>query len=450
MSKHIYYVSDYAKLDSDVIIGGGSDDTKAIQNLLNKAKTEGRVKIIMDGPALVTGLEIYSNTTIECLDSSCGFFLADGSNCAIFRNANANFDKERKDKNISFLGGTYNHNAKGQEHHVPLKSNEKEIYISEVFEGNKWVMTFEFYGVENVSIKDVTVYNQRTFCLLMANFKFVNIENVNVIITEYMYANNQDGLHFWGPGEFLNLKNITGTAGDDFIALAPDEHDFKSSITDVVIDGITLNNSDQGIRLLSRGEGALDRVLIKNITGTFRGFGFIINPWFDGIGGNFKNIIIDTVALHCTSHNYDYMKPFIFKLGGNIENIVLKNIHYRGEVSHNILQVGGGYMRDSESSSTMPSNIDNVILENVYIYDDKNNTDYIDIKNSVNNFVMKNVQIARKNLGGTLININKDAIVKHLGLSDITCQNLQNIFSENVIKDSIPRVTEYNISTDKD
>ena len=103
-----------------------------------------------------------------------------------------------------------------------------------------------------------------------------------------------------------------GSAGDDFIALTPDENDCVSDITDVVIDGVFLDNADQGIRMLSRGEGRLDRVTVRNVTGTFKSFGFYINPWFAGTGGNFGNITIENIDLRQTEHKYDYTNPFLF------------------------------------------------------------------------------------------------------------------------------------------
>ena len=78
-----------------------------------------------------------------------------------------------------------------------------------------------------------------------------------------------------GAGQFLTLRNIKGRAGDDFIALGPDEHDLVSSITDVLIDGVHLENADQAIRMLSRAKGRLDRVTVKNVTGTYRSYGFL-------------------------------------------------------------------------------------------------------------------------------------------------------------------------------
>ena len=68
------YASTVAVLDSNVRTGGGTDDTAALQAVLDRAREEGGIHLIMDGAALVTQLVVYSNTTIECLNQDCGFF----------------------------------------------------------------------------------------------------------------------------------------------------------------------------------------------------------------------------------------------------------------------------------------------------------------------------------------------------------------------------------------
>ena len=70
-----------AKLNSNVHTGGGDDDTAVLQSVLDLAATEGGVHLVMDGAALVRGLRVHSNTTIECRDKTCGFFLADHCDC---------------------------------------------------------------------------------------------------------------------------------------------------------------------------------------------------------------------------------------------------------------------------------------------------------------------------------------------------------------------------------
>ena len=112
-----------AKLDSDVNKGGGTDDTALIQGILDRAPKLGSLKLIVDGAILVRGLKVHSNTTIECLSSACGFFLADHSDQPIFINADPS-RTERKNQNIAFLGGTYNGNSANQTPHTS-KQNSK-------------------------------------------------------------------------------------------------------------------------------------------------------------------------------------------------------------------------------------------------------------------------------------------------------------------------------------
>ena len=442
----IFTVSDYARLDSDVIKGGGTDDTAAIQALLDKASDGSPVKLIMDGAALVTGLTVWPNTTIECVNQSCGFFLRDDCNCAIIRNRHADFyaAPEARDKNISLIGGTWNHNAKGQKHDVPCPEDEYNIYKvkNEDYMPTKWVMAFELYGVENLLMKDMTIMNQRTFTALIANFKFVNIENVNIVLNDYLFANNQDGFHFFGPGRFLNIRNISGTAGDDFIAVAPDERDSVSSISDVMIDGVHLNDSDQGIRLLCREEGTLERVLIKNVTGTFRSFGFYINPWFESKkGGCYKDIVIDTVALDCTEPRYPGPQ-FLFSLGGNIESMVLKNIHYKGNNPHHLLEFRSGYVGPAATK------VGYLTMENVYINDDPNVHDYIAFLGEpvpVKNLLLKNIMINKDIPGGSFITAENGADIQNLIINGFYSKGLKNIFGPN-ITDNVKNLVENNIN----
>ncbi len=119
------YASDFLKLDSNVYTGGGTDETEALQKVLDMASEFGRLHLIMDGAALIHGLRVHSNTTIECIDKSCGFYLADNSNCALLINYNANYDEIRT-HNISLIGGTYNHNCLHQEHDIMRPGVEDE------------------------------------------------------------------------------------------------------------------------------------------------------------------------------------------------------------------------------------------------------------------------------------------------------------------------------------
>lgn len=391
MSKITFYASEYATLDSDVKAGGGTDDTKAIQQLLDKA-LEHPLHLVMDGAALVGGLVFHSNTTIECLNQSCGFYLKDHVSVPLLQNSNRDF-YEIKTENVCLYGGTYNFNCLHQEHHRQPEGHAFDDNSIDDFV-NCWTFGFRIYGIKNLVIRDVTTIDQRTFTMMVANFENVTMDNIDIQLPNILFGQNQDGLHFWGPGRFLNLTNIKGTSGDDIIALAPDEGDCKSSITDVLIDGLMLKEADQAIRLLSRGKGRLDRVVIRNVSGEFKSFGFFINPWFrgDGIEGNIGHITFENIDLTQKNHKYTYSSPLLFRLGGTIERLTFKNIRFSNPDDKAVfMQIGGSYSDEHKSDDGCPSRIGTVLIDGLEIVknEDGNPTRGIEVKCPVETLIIR-------------------------------------------------------------
>jgi len=141
--------SDIAVLDSNVYTGGGTDDTAALQAALDQATVCGGVHLIMDGAALVSGLRVYSNTTIECLSRDCGFYQMDNSNQAIITNYNWDL-YEIKTRNVVLQGGTYNQNCLHQVHDLPPEEtlDPRETQKVLLSGGQHWIFGLEFYGIE--------------------------------------------------------------------------------------------------------------------------------------------------------------------------------------------------------------------------------------------------------------------------------------------------------------
>jgi hypothetical protein len=394
--------STIAVLDSDVIAGGGSDLTEVLQTILDQADDNDGIHLIMDGCALITGLDLKSNTTIECLSKDCGFFLKDGSNRSLIGSKERSYT-ERLTRNVTLTGGTYNHNNKGQEHHVPLTDEKFRFGIKGVSDdvgANRLVVAMEFFGIENLLIRDLTYVNQRAWTMMCVNFKNVTMENINIELPNHMHGQNEDGLHFWGPGQFLTLKNIKGRSGDDFIALGPDEHDLVSSITDVLIDGVVLDYADQAVRMLSRGKGRLDRVTVRNVSGTYRSYGFFIDPWFPNKEfGNFGHITFENIDLRPCDHVYPYRTAALFDIGGNFDCITFKNIHHQDASDDRPLFIFGlpFHRNDLNYSADARPVIKNVIIDGLSILENKNTpkgTEYMQIYDRVENVFLKNVIIS--------------------------------------------------------
>lgn len=425
--RFVVYASAYARLDSSVTKGGGTDDTDIIQAILDKAPEWGGLHLVMDGAALVRGLHIHSNTTIECENKDCGFFLAAGSNRSVIENANLDYETIH-DRNITLIGGTYNHNCPEQEHHVKLTPELKGG-----MEEDKWVIAVEFYGVEYLTMRDVTIRNQRTFAMLLANWYRVTMENITIELPDVMPHSNQDGIHFWGPGKHLVMRNIMGTSADDFIALAPDERDGVSDMTDILIDGVILNDADQGIRMLSRGTGKLDRVVIKNVVGTFSSFGFYINPWVRPEGGNFGNITLENIDLRPIEPRYTYTHPFLFRIGGNIESLTLRNIcHHLPEWPVHLMELGQlqGHLYEDPFGMF---NIRSLVIDGLQIMEDgdfESDNEYIKVWGPIDRMIVRNAQI-KKSGGrrgkGALITTTKHTDVGTLHVSGLTLDGMDTL-----------------------
>ena len=395
-SKFTIVLSEYVTADTDIYNGGGTERTKEIQAILDTAVEKGGLHLIVDGAYMTDTLKLHSHTTIECVNERCGFFLKDHVTHPLIINANCKPSGERIDKDIKFIGVTYNFNCTKQEHHLECPEGADDVSVMAEY-GNTG---FRLFGIENLVMRDVVLKDQRTYALACGNAYHVTMENIRIDLPNLMFAQNQDGLHFFGESRFITLRNISGKAGDDFIAFTPDELDGVSSIYDVLVDGVHLDGSDQGIRLLTRDKGTLDRVLIKNVTGTYTSYGFFINPWdnpqYDRNSrfGNYGSITIENIDLRQEGKKYDYTKPMLFRLGGIFDTLRIKNVRFvnAGDDS-DFMQIGSSYIFFDERECDDKTEINNLIIDGIEIRSEKDiKTKGIVIKKStLENVIIKNV-----------------------------------------------------------
>ena len=489
------YASSVAVLDSNVALGGGTDVTDELQAVLDLAKTEGGIHLVLDGAALVRGLVLHSNTVIECPNKDCGLYLVDYTDRPLLRNAEWSF-KKRNTRNISIIGGTYNHNCAHQRHHVsPEEFGWPDDFTpTEGIEEASihFVCLFEFYGVENFTVRDVIFRDQRSYTLTLGNFKNALIENSAIEMVTHIWPSNQDGFHFFGPGQLLTMKNVRGKTGDDFINVAPDELDGVSSITDVLIDGVVFEDTCQGIRMLSKKDGRLDRVTVKNVTGTYRTFGFSIIPFYPG--DNFSNVgdlYFENINLKQIPATYHYTPLTMMQFGGNIECVTMKNVRFHTPVRNNVLfdigrpfhyappeltqeeielyqlgDSGDEYVMDWMPEKARP-HMGTFIIDGLTVINDSNadNTNIVELRYKIDNFIAKNVQVFRSEdakTSGNLIKLCNEAEIKNLIVEDVFAEKLETVVSGNddnsvevlkvknvVLKEGTAVVAEHNVHADK-
>lgn len=325
--------------------------------------------------------------------------------------------------------------------------------------GNEFVVAMEFVGIENLVVGDITIRDQRTFAFVGGNFRRMYIENVFIELENEIMCGNQDGFHFWGPGQYLTVKNVGGKTEDDFMNIGPDERDGVSAITDVIIDGVYFDDAWQGIRLLSREKGLLDRVTIRNVSGTYSCFGFYINPWFiNDDMGNFGTISFENINLK-PIHNMleqisDETPPVLFSIGGNFKSLNFKNIYWNEPYDDRLLfRVGYPFYRLSEPFGKVVPKIQSMTIDGLQVIDNENKYDgsaLIKLRGNIERFTLRNAEIvggAERDEGMTLIKLTEDSNVGRLALESVYAKNIKELICTD--ENTPEKLVKYNVDADE-
>jgi len=366
-----------AVLNSDLRTGGGTDDTSALQAVLDRAAHGTPVHLVIDGAALVSGLNVYGNTTVECINGG-GLYLKDGSSRSIIRNVHRSRDAI-VDERITVRGCFLNGNRWNQPSAMLTGPWSEGGTIPSNKEADGSFLTgLQFLGVNDLRIEQVTLWNIRAFGALIGNANRIEIKSVTI---DYGAApddsrnyGNTDGLHFKGPLRYLTIDGLKVRTADDAIAFNANDCDSddltthncfgpyvgQGPITDVTVNNIQLMDTVWGIRLLSSSE-RIDRVNINNVTGSVRGaYVANISHFVIPTGrGNFGSISINDVNVDrsmptpwLTKQLMEWVTdraleeefndgrlPFI-SVNSQIEDLSLQNIQTRAADARPILRFG--------------------------------------------------------------------------------------------------------------
>jgi hypothetical protein len=319
-----------AVLDSDLARGGGTDDTAALQRVLNRARAGRAVHLIVDGPARISGLDVYSNTIIECTTGG-GFYLTDDTPRAVIRNAHRSRDTV-VDENIVIRGCSINGNRLRQK---TVGQPQNGLYFVGQELDRSYRSGLQFLGVHHLTVENVRLWDTLAFALWVANAKFVRVENVDAerAVTAFPEGAGVDGIQKWykdsvfggvagnvqgngpdcglqfqGPIQYLTIDNVRLRTWDDAIALNANDgpaddmrvnNDMgpyvgQGPITDVTISNVIFKDAHHGLRMLSINQ-RVDRIVVQNVTGTIRGRMVVMSTFGAPAEGNFGSIAFSNV-----------------------------------------------------------------------------------------------------------------------------------------------------------
>lgn len=116
-----------------------------------------------------------------------------------------------------------------------------------------------------------------------------------VKIADVSFAVSSDGVHFHGPASGVTIRGVSGTTGDDSVALGTDDipqyQDVAGPIRDVVVEDVDCVSNINIVKFYTRTGIDLDNLTVRNVRGRslgeFTGITFV-----DGI---MNNILVDGV-----------------------------------------------------------------------------------------------------------------------------------------------------------
>jgi hypothetical protein len=385
-----------ASLDSNLATGGGHDDTLILQNVLDRAKSGHAVQLVIDGPALVSGLNVYGHTTIECT-AGAGLYLKDNANRAMLRNGNRSRGKIL-DTNIVIRGCLLNGNRDNQRIGGPMLLGR----YSPVEEDGKTPQSgIQFFGVQHLVLEDLSLIHIRSFGIWIANAKYIHLDKITVdtglppypytgsLAEQRAYVNkgvNDDGIHFNGPIQYLLAERLKLRTIDDAFALNANDGSYddmtindeigpyvgQGPITDVTVRDVTFMESHEGIRLLSRDQ-KIDRILFEDLKGSVRERVVLLSHFattqHTGDYGSltFKNVAVNPIAGPEYLETYPWLRDFflnspnhwdvvedakrpVFALNSPIKNLVLNNVSVKVVDKRPLIWVGPDAVIDDLSA----------------------------------------------------------------------------------------------------
>jgi len=245
-----------------------------IQDLIDSATASG-LKIIWDARVPVAGLILRSGTFIDALPG-CGAIVPNNANLPIFSNEhyaalrqqadpqNPDWNTLPRTRGITIDGGIWHGNGQNQIH-------------SNLTEG--WTVPFRLFNVEDLTLKNLTIYKPRTFAAQFFNWFNVVFEDIYIDVG-VVVGYNFDGLHF-NSGERLRGRGLMVKSMDDALAFNADEPWTQSDgvpaffqsnllcpgpIRDVQVRDVMLMDAGYGMRILSGGS-RVDNITIDGVSG---------------------------------------------------------------------------------------------------------------------------------------------------------------------------------------
>lgn len=148
-------------------------------------------------------------------------------------------------------------------HYALYTTDTNNVEINDI-EINSNSIGISFHGVNDVSISNLKLKTDKYAILIGDSIsnESNNIDIRNILINNDVAIGSSDGVHINGGVKNINISNVNGTTGDDFIALNAIEGN-RHIISNVKIDNIICSGY-AGIRIYGKANNLIENVTITN------------------------------------------------------------------------------------------------------------------------------------------------------------------------------------------
>lgn len=266
-------------------------------------------------------LIIGSNTTIELGEGVIIKQKTTGQNLL------KNSDTVNGNTNITIIGGTWDYNSPN----VPDPNDPH----------NRHAIVLQ--NVIRLTLSKVKVVNALKYAWIIANTSYVTVDGLD-------FNTLSDGLHFMGPLNYADIRNLKGVTGDNLLAFTIGDYSAyelsRGNMTNIHVSGIYCDNTFEPVRLVGNTGYYFDNIVIENIFGSVS-------------TGRVVRVIQDTDLLYTDVRNLTIKNVDCTAIGEQInidcmagKNITIENVS-GGNPAYNVVKVDTN------------ANLSNLILKNI-------------------------------------------------------------------------------------
>lgn len=414
----------------------GTDQTSAIQAILNTSSATDPLTVFVDVKASCTGLRIKSNTTINILPN-CGLISRDHSDNSLLSNYNWTANSNAiVDSNITINGmngGILNGNGWRSDSNYQANNTTAKGQITVI----------NFFGVKNVNLINTTFLNASSWCIMFATSQNVKIDNC--VIDDGTGHYIQDGIDFLGMAKGVTITNCTITNGDDKIVFCPNstggvvtygtglfiDHSVYTGVdgdqTDIRVDHIVFKGTGKGVAFYVQGGNKVSDVHISNISGTCQSTWLDMENYLTGYtitsGSQIcHNITFENIGVEVTSYvGYGDAEFPLANIMCSVDNLVFKNV---SRISYN---QNAASFKIKTATSAPAVTVDNLVIDGFYTVN-SNPANYT----PSGNIAIENATVNRLSILNTYSSLGTATFIDRPLLNISSTSTVHNLFLQNI------------------